>query len=174
MGDSLSKKAPGGKTKKSKADGGFKDEISPEEHPEAARLSDIVHEFETIGNKCDYSMCVYVYYVVDNFERAAALALWHGDTSLAVRVLQRTVEACTGKRAANDDSSSVDEYDGASGRFIDDLTPGGYPNCAYIGWYILIVCYQSTSNFSLWLRCALLDMGAVWLPLDLFRTVMYV
>jgi hypothetical protein len=46
----LVKKVPASKIKKGKVDGGAKDDPSPEEHPEAARLCDIVDEFETIGN----------------------------------------------------------------------------------------------------------------------------
>ena len=49
------------------------------EHSESAKLSDIVHDCE----------------MVEHFERGAALALWHGDLPMAVRVLQRAISSNT-------------------------------------------------------------------------------
>lgn len=48
VGDELVKKSGPHKLRKARSDTP-KDEHLPEEHPEAARLSDIVHEFEAIG-----------------------------------------------------------------------------------------------------------------------------
>lgn len=45
------------------------------EHSESAKLHEIVHDCE----------------MVEHFERGAALALWHGDLAMAVKVLQRTI-----------------------------------------------------------------------------------
>jgi hypothetical protein len=60
----------------------------------------------------------------EHFERAAALALWHGSISLAVKVLQRTIKA--NKAAANQKGEYDEEESGE--RFIDELTPGDPPS----------------------------------------------
>ena len=57
--------------------------------------------------------------LIEHFERAAALALWHGNIALAVKVLQRTIKA---NKATINKKNDFDEDDGE--RYIDELTSG--------------------------------------------------
>lgn len=91
-------------------------ESLPSEHPESQDLKTIVEEFETVGTSVLFESSEFIL-TVEHFERATALALWHGNISLAVKVLQRTIKA--NKATA----STLDEEENGE-RFIDELTPG--------------------------------------------------
>lgn len=100
---------------------------------------------------------------LEHFERAAALALWHGNISLAVKVLQRTIKANKAMAAAaasstghKDDEQQLEEDEDAIGeRFIDELTPGSIPLSLSP---FPQPSFQSTSSCCLSWRCASLGM----------------
>lgn len=62
-----------------------------------AELNDLVEEYEKY----------------DTFERACALALWHGDLGLAVAILRRTMDVNESRKAARMESGSNVEYNNA-------------------------------------------------------------
>lgn len=98
-------------------------ESLPDEHREAQHLSTIVKDFEGLGKIYFIIVIIKIVimncFIIEHFERAAALALWHGNIALAVKVLQRTIKA--NKSTVN----KKDDFDEDTGEiFIDELTSG--------------------------------------------------
>ena len=132
----------------------------PAEHPASQELRSVVEEFENLGEeslKSHKSHCP-----TEHFERAAALALWHGNIALAVKILQRTikankataavVEAVANSRGAHKDDDLEEEHDATRERFIDELTPGIPPPPPPIPPSLFILHQITFSSCLLW-RC---------------------